>query len=103
MNKGEFISALAEKCNITKLEAAAMVNASCGIITEAVAAGNSVKLLGFGAFAPVDRAPRVATSFRGKRIEIPAKKAVVFSASKSFKDLLNPPKRKRGRPRKGNA
>lgn len=103
MNKGEFISALAEKCNVPKVKAEEMVNASCCIIEATIAAGETVKLLGFGSFAPVDRAPRVATSFSGKRIEIPAKKAVVFSASKSFKDLLNPPKRKRGRPRKGNA
>lgn len=76
------------------------VNVTCSEIKEQVSAGYPVKLVGFGTFTRVDRAPRVATSFKGVRIEIPAKKAAVFSPSESFKKMCNPPKRKRGRPRK---
>ena len=100
MNKGELINAIAEKAGVTKAKAEKMLNVACAEITEQVSAGNPVKLMGFGAFTRVARAPRVATSFEGQRIEIPACKAVVFTPSAAFKKSLNPPKRKRGRPRK---
>lgn len=100
MNKAEFVGAIAEKCDVTKAMAEEMLNATCEIIKDRVVSGDEVKLIGFGRFFPVDRAPRVATSFNGKRIKIPAKKAVVFTASESFKKRLNPPKKRKGSKKK---
>lgn len=103
VNKAELVSAIAEKCEVTKAFSEEMLNATCEIIMDHVAAGDEIKLVGFGRLAPVDRAPRVATVFGGKQIKIPAKKAVVFIASERFKKMLNPPKKKKlGASRKKN-
>lgn len=51
----------------------------------------TVKIAGFGVFTLVDRHARtgVNPSDTGKKIEIPASKAVKFKPSKTLKDLVN--------------
>jgi DNA-binding protein HU-beta len=59
-------------------------------IKDEVVAGNKVDIAGFGSFQPADRAARTARNPQtGEAIQVAAKKAVKFKASKTFKDALN--------------
>lgn len=51
MNKTELIDALAGKSGLTKADAGRAVDGVMEIITEALAKGESVTLVGFGTFA----------------------------------------------------
>ena len=87
MNKAELVSAVAEKTGMSKKDSEKAVNAAFDTITEALAAGDKVQLVGFGAFEVKERAARVGHKpGTGETIEIAAKKTPVFRAGKGFKD-----------------
>jgi DNA-binding protein HU-beta len=66
------------------------VKAVFDAIKDEVVAGNKVDIAGFGSFQPADRAARTARNPQtGEAIQVAAKKAVKFKASKTFKDALN--------------
>src|SRR6187551_3886768 len=50
MNKTELIESIATKAGVTRAAATTMLDATLGTITEALAAGDTVALLGFGTF-----------------------------------------------------
>ena len=50
MNKTGLIAAVAEKVDVSKKEATAVVEATIDVITEALKAGDKVQLVGFGCF-----------------------------------------------------
>jgi DNA-binding protein HU-beta len=56
MNKTELIEALAGKSGLTKADAGRAVDGVMEIITEALAKGESVTLVGFGTFSVGERA-----------------------------------------------
>ena len=55
MNKGELIDAVAEKAEVSKKDADAIVTATVEAIMAAVASGEKVSVVGFGSFEPRDR------------------------------------------------
>ena len=58
-------------------------------ITEALAAGEKVQLVGFGAFEVKERAARVGRNPQTKQeIEIPASRDPKFKAGKALKDAV---------------
>ena len=90
MNKAELVAAIAAKTGDTKKGAEASVNAFVDVITDALAKGDKVKLVGFGSFEVRKRAARKGRNPRTKEeIKIPASKAPVFKAGKALKDLVN--------------
>lgn len=90
MNKAELIAAIAAKTGDTKKGAEASVNAFVDVITDALAKGDKVQLVGFGSFEVRKRAARKGRNPRTKEeIKIPASKAPVFKAGKALKDLVN--------------
>ena len=90
MNKAELVSAIAAKTGDTKKGAEASVNAFVEVITDALAKGDKVQLVGFGSFEVRKRAARKGRNPRTKEeIKIPASKAPVFKAGKALKDLVN--------------
>ena len=90
MNKAELIAAVAAKTGDTKKVAEASVNALVEVITEALAEGEKVQLVGFGSFEVRNRAARKGRNPQTKEeIKIPASKAPVFKAGKALKDLVN--------------
>ena len=90
MNKAELVAAIAAKTGDTKKGAEASVNAFVDVITDALAKGDKVQLVGFGAFEVRKRAARKGRNPRTKEeIKIPASKAPVFKAGKALKDLVN--------------
>lgn len=58
MNKQQLIRAMAIEANMNQDTARAALDAALLVITEALADGNEVKLVGFGTFRPVQRAAR---------------------------------------------
>lgn len=90
MNKAELVAAIAAKTGDTKKGAEASVNAFVDVITDALAKGDKVQLVGFGSFEVRKRAARKGRNPRTKEeIKIPASKAPVFKAGKALKDLIN--------------
>ena len=90
MNKAELVAAIAAKTGDTKKGAEASVNAFVEVITDALAKGDKVQLVGFGSFEVRKRAARKGRNPRTKEeIKIPASKAPVFKAGKALKDRVN--------------
>jgi len=90
MNKGELIASVAQKAELTEEEASRAVDAFLTSITEALAAGGSVSLVGFGTFSVKARAARAGRNPRtGETIQIPASNVPGFKAGKALKDAVN--------------
>jgi DNA-binding protein HU-beta len=90
MNKAELILEVAEKAELQKKEAEAAVEALLGLVEKALVAGDEVKISGFGIFEVKHRAARAGTNpSTGKKIKIPASKAVAFKPSKALKEKIN--------------
>lgn len=89
MNKTELINAIAEKANLTKVQAKAALDATINTVSEQLAKGDKVALIGFGTFAVAEKTARKGINPRTKEvIEIPARKAVKFKAGAELNDVL---------------
>lgn len=90
MTKNDFVAAVAEKAGLTKKDAAAAVKAYGEAVIEVLAKGETVQLVGFGTFKPVERAAREGKNPRtGKKVKIAACKVVRFKPGKAMKDAVN--------------
>ncbi len=90
MNKAELTAAIVKKTGFTKKDAEKALGAVTEAITEALAAGEKVQVVGFGSFEVRKRPARVARNPRtGEQIKIAASKAPVFKAGKALKDSVN--------------
>ena len=86
MNKAELVSAVAEKTGMSKKDSEKAVNAAFDTITEALAAGDKVQLVGFGAFEVKERGARIGRNPKTKEeIEIPASRVASFKVGKALK------------------
>ena len=89
MNKNEFVAAIAEKSGLTKKDAEAALTAYTEVVTDALKAGDSVQLIGFGTFEVRERAARQGRNpLTGETIEIAAAKAPAFKPGKALKDAI---------------
>ena len=90
MNKTELIAAVVEKTQMSKKNAEQVVNAVFGAVTEAVAKGEKVQIVGFGTFELRERGERIGRNPRtGEEMTIAASKQPVFKAGKAFKDMAS--------------
>jgi nucleoid DNA-binding protein len=90
MNKSELIESIATKTGSTRVDAAAMLDAALGAITEALTAGDSVAILGFGNFKVSERAARTGKNpATGEALEIAAATVAKFTPGKALKDAVN--------------
>lgn len=90
MNKGEIVSALVRKTGLTVRKAEEVVGAFTEIVSDALAAGDKVKLVGFGVFEPKKRAPRLARDLKqNTSIRVPAKRVVTFQVGSDLDKKLN--------------
>lgn len=91
MNKGELVDAVAAKTNITKKQADEVISAFLSVVTEAVANGDKVTLVGFGSFERRERSEREGRNPKtNEPMIIPATKVPAFSAGKQFKEKVAP-------------
>jgi DNA-binding protein HU-beta len=89
MNKTELINAIAEKAGLTKVQAKAALDATINTVSEQLAKGDKVALIGFGTFAVSEKTARKGINPRTKEvIEIPARKAVKFKAGAELNDVV---------------
>jgi DNA-binding protein HU-beta len=90
MNKQQLIDVVASATGASKTMTGEAIDAVIGTITQAVASGDGVQLVGFGAFTQGKRAARTGRNpATGEEIKIAAAKTVKFTAGKAFKDAVN--------------
>ena len=89
MNKVELVGALAQRTGMTKVDAAVATGELFQIISDALKAGEKVRIDDFGTFEVKNRAPRVGRNPRANvPVNIPARKAPSFTAHKTLKDAV---------------
>ena len=90
MNKTELTDAVAEAAEITKADAARALDAVLNSISETLAKGEQVSLIGFGTFLVRERAARTGRNPQtGAEIKIAAAKVPAFKPGKALKDAVN--------------
>ena len=90
MNKTQLIDVVAKTADLKKKQAEAAVEAVFAAITDALADGDKVTVIGFGTFEVREQAAREGRNpATGEKIEIPECKRPAFSASQALKDKLN--------------
>ncbi len=95
MNKTQMVDELAKSAKLTKVQAAAAVNALLGtgdkpgIIVTALKKGEPVTVPGFGTFGVTKRKARQGRNPQtGAVIKIPARKVPTFRAGKTLREIV---------------
>ncbi|MCK9222771.1 MAG: HU family DNA-binding protein [Limnochordia bacterium] len=89
MTKAELVDRVAESTGLTKKLASGSVDAVFNAITDALAKGEKVQLVGFGSFEVRERAARKGRNPRtGEEIDIESRQVPVFRAGKALKDAV---------------
>lgn len=89
LNKTDLVNAVAEASELSKKDAGKAVDAVFQAITDSLASGEKVQIIGFGNFEVRDRAARKGRNPQtGEEIEIPASKVPAFRAGKALKDAV---------------
>lgn len=90
MTKKDLINAVSETSGVSKKDTAAVIDAVFVAITDSVASGDSVQLVGFGTFEAHRREARTGRNpHTGEAINISAATVPAFKAGKAFKDAVN--------------
>lgn len=94
MNKTELIAAVADRTGLSKKDSEKALGGFIDAVTEALAEGDKVQLVGFGVFETKQREARVGRNPQtGAEIQIPASRSPVFKAGKVLKDIVSAGKR----------
>ncbi|MDD6283206.1 HU family DNA-binding protein [Oribacterium sp. HCP28S3_H8] len=90
MNRMELVAEVAKNADLSKKDAEAAVKAVFDAISDALANGDKVQLIGFGTFDVSERSAREGRNPRtGETMSIAASKAPRFKAGKALKDRVN--------------
>ena len=90
MTKNQIIEQVAKATGMTKKSVAEVFDAISVTVDNALVAGETVQIAGFGAFSVKEKAAYTGRNPRtNEPVEIPAPRRVTFSASKTLKDKLN--------------
>ncbi|MBR6304305.1 MAG: HU family DNA-binding protein [Paludibacteraceae bacterium] len=85
MNKSALIEAAAAKAQVSKAEAAKVIDAALEAAVEAVKKGEGVQLVGYATIAIANRSARKAKNPRtGAIVDVPAKKIVRIKPGAKF-------------------
>jgi len=86
MNKSDLIEVVAKEADISKTAANKVLDSILDAVVKTVAKGDTVTLIGFGAFKSTKRAARVGRNPQtGKELKIAASTAPKFTAGATFK------------------
>ncbi|EOW9250068.1 TPA: nucleoid-associated protein HU-alpha [Vibrio cholerae] len=89
MNKTQLIDFIAEKADLTKVQAKAALEATLGEVEGALKDGDQVQLIGFGTFKVNHRSARTGRNPKtGEEIKIAAANVPAFVAGKALKDAI---------------
>ena len=90
MTKADLIDAIAASAGSSKKDAERALQVVLSTITEKLAAGEKISLIGFGTFEVRERKEKTCINPRTKeKLTAPACKAPVFKAGKALKDAVN--------------
>ncbi len=90
MNKAEIIGSISEKSGLSKAEAGRALDAFVETVTEELANGERIALVGFGSWTAEQRDARTGRNPRtGESIQIAAKRVVKFKAGASLSQAVN--------------
>lgn len=90
MHKQELIKAIAADAGVTQTAATAMLKSFEHNVSKALAAGDEVKMVGFGTWRTIAQSARTGRNPKtGEEIKVPAKVRVSFIAGKELKDAVN--------------
>ena len=85
MNISQLVDSVARGTGLTKKQAKDAFDKTVETITTSLNKGEGVAMIGFGTFKVVERKARMGRNPQnGQEIEIPARKAIVFKASKTI-------------------
>ncbi len=88
--KSEVIADVSEKTNMSRDDVSKVIDAYHEAAQTAICEGKTVRLENIGSIIPVDKEARTARNPQtGESIQVPAKKAVKFSASQALKTAQN--------------
>jgi len=91
MTKAELVDHVAATVQLSKSQTEAVLTQCLQAIIDALQAGESVELRGFGRFQLRHRAARAGRNPRtGETIPIPAKAVPTFTAGKAFQERVQP-------------
>ena len=91
MTKAELIDQVAATVQLPKSQTDAVLTQCLQAIMDALQAGESVDLRGFGHFQLRHRQPRAGRNPRtGETVQIPAKAVPTFAAGKAFQEQVQP-------------
>ena len=89
MNKSELIAAVAAKADLSKKDAEAAVKAVIDSVSEALADGDKVALVGFGTFEVKTRAQAKLSKFRQQRFLLSKPAQLLKTLLNNFSEVLN--------------
>lgn len=90
MNRKQLIDALATKTGSTKTDAEKFIAAFIDVVTETLAAGDDISLVGFGTFEVRERAARTGRNpATGAELKIGASKSPAFKPGAPLKAAVN--------------
>ena len=89
MNKAELIDAVSAKSGLTKADTDRAIKALIDTVSETLANGDQIALVGFGTFLVRERQARSGRNPRtGETISIESAKIPAFKAGKALKDAI---------------
>ena len=89
MNKSELISAVAAEAGLSKVDAKKAIEAFVSTVTNTLASGDKVALIGFGTFSVTEKSARTGINPATKQtINIPAKKVAKFKGGAALNDKI---------------
>ena len=90
MTKSELISAIGNRTLKKDADIKPVIDAAIDIITEQLAKGEDVAMVGFGSFTVKTRAAGTVRNPRtGESMDVPEKKVPSFKAGKALKDAVD--------------
>jgi len=91
MNKTDLITAVSNEAGLTKILAEKAIKATFGAISNELATGGNITLIGFGTFSINEKKARIGKNPQtGASINIAAKKVAKFKPGKALATLVNP-------------
>ena len=91
MTKADLIDEVSLVVEISRDDAAIIVNSMLSNIVEAVRKGDKVEFRGFGSFGTRQRDGRIGRNPKtGEKVEVPPKAIAFFKPSKELRKLVNP-------------
>ena len=89
MNKQQLISEMSAKAEMTKLDTEKVLKAFIDTVTETLAKGEKIQLVGFGSFEVVKRKPRECRNPQtGETMMLEESYSPKFKAGKNLKDAV---------------